>query len=175
MRDAIDLKILAKRMEASELYDFLVKHPAVWAGILSDKPLVVRMLDQLVRDARHNTRSSARRAMDVGDASGEPTGDTAEDAEKRRRGRERKERRFYHSIFRWEVYGGKALADCTSTDLRESVAKRRTLADTNAKAADFEEALANLMGENVYVRDTLDHEAIREVHSQVYGGEQEVA
>ena len=162
MTETMDFKLLAKTMEAPEMYDFLVAHPAVWADILNDKALAIRMLDQLVRDARHNVRAIAHNQM--------LKGDTAEDRKNRMVGRKNRERLFQNSVFNWTIYGGQKLVDCTAGDLRESVINRRKLVDTNARAADFEEIIAGLIKDsNKRVKDKLTAEVIRDAHSQVYG------
>ncbi len=157
------LRELVKEHDADTLYSYLLAHPKIWANTLQDGPLVARMLGQLFRDEFRVPRTAIHRGM------APLTGDTPEDKANRMAGQKRLTDRFKDTLLDWALYSGKPLRECRMADLRASVAARRKQAVGQELAADFEEAVANLLPNGrTMVGTTLTAEAISEAYQGVY-------
>lgn len=157
------LRELITEHDANSLHSYLLAHPRIWAAALKDGPLVTRMLDQLIRDGRHEHRQSVHRGMLS------LAGDTPEDKANRMAGQERLTRRMSSTLLDWATYAGMPLRDCRYADLIASVAARREQASRQELAAGFEEAVAALLPDGcVTVGDVLTAEAISEAYQGVY-------
>ncbi len=157
------LRKLVKEHDASSLHSYLIAHPKIWAAALHDGPLVTRMLDQLFRDERADLRQNTHRGMAA------LTGDTPEDKANRLAGSARLTNRVRDTLLDFPTYGGKPLRECRLADLRASVTARREQAGRQGLAADFEEAVANLLPNGrTMVGTTLTVEAISKAYQGVY-------
>lgn len=121
--------------DPEQMHQFILRAARKSPAVMNE--IVYHGIDEAVRGQFSKNR---RRVIDREPAEREPM----PEVERRRRIEAMQERRDFWD--RYSLFGQQLLATASANDLRESAAKRKTMAHTNLRRAEFELALAKEMG-----------------------------
>jgi hypothetical protein len=132
---------LARKLKDTEaVVNAIIHDPTLLDDLFkpSNKNVLHRMVDQLVRDVAHNTRNSLLRKT-------HPAVASLEDAAKRKRGRDRAHAGIRESAMDWPIWGGIPIRKCTREDIKHSIAMRQKQMDEGKDSIRVEKAAVQLM------------------------------